>query len=136
MLSLYTVGFLKIGVKTDRSSTSGFDSSFLVLRNAFFKEIGLSFQGNHFHKIKRIGRIVHFVASKFCQQSIGHKFQILRHQFGIHSNQTHRQGLCNKDAFYIQSVYKDFRNAFLWNFVDDVVVVQVNCKITVQAFVS
>ena len=76
----------------------------LIIADAFLEEIGLAGQGDGLHKIERVGRFVVFLVPEREEQAVGHEFDVLLHEIGVHAQQRARQGfgqefLLNGDGF-------------------------------------
>ena len=55
------------------------DACFLVVANAFFKEVGLALQRDHFHPWEGVGGLERLVATEANQQPVSHKLRQTTH---------------------------------------------------------
>lgn len=92
---------------------AGHDGSLLILPHPLLKEIGLSLQRDHLHPIKWVLNVVDLSISQSPQQSIGHKLDVLTHQFTVHAHQSARQRIAHKFPFDINRVTDDPLDALL-----------------------
>lgn len=63
---------------------------FGVIRRSFLKKVGLSLQRDHVHKVEGVTGIVHLGVSERFQQVISNELDVLTHEPGVHSYQSHR----------------------------------------------
>ena len=60
-----------------------------------------------------MSRSTHLCTTKFLQQPVSNKLDVLPHQVTVHSNQCHRQSIRQELLFYLHSIGDDFRDSLL-----------------------
>ena len=88
----------------------------LIIADAFLEEIGLAGQGDGLHEVERVGRFIVFLIPEREEQTVGHEFDVLLHEIGVHAQQRARQGfgqefLLNGDGFGDDVLHGLFRGA-------------------------
>jgi len=114
---------------------SGLNSTECVFTNSFSKEIGLALQRDHFHLFKEDGDVEQFRLMQAHKEMVSYKLNELGHLIGIHANQSHEQSLVDEISLDFHSASNDARNCHWGNRVKEMFVVDVDSKVTVEAFI-
>ena len=77
-----------------------------------------------------------FFASEGRQPVVGHEFDVLFHQVGVHANKSNGKAFGDEFLFNFHGIGDNFLDAFLWEFVDNVFGVEVAGEFAVQTFVA
>eukprot|EP00048_Salpingoeca_helianthica_P022447 m.18321 g.18321 ORF g.18321 m.18321 type:complete len:401 (+) comp7333_c0_seq1:1161-2363(+) len=83
----------------------------LVLANSALEKVGLSLDGDVFHKVKGVLHIENLGLVQSDQETVSHKLNVLGHQIAIHPKQRHGQRLGEKILLDGHGVADDGCNA-------------------------
>ena len=72
------------------------DTSFLVVADALFEEVGLAGQRDGFHEVEGVGRFVVLLVAKSQEETIGDELDVLFHEVGVHAQERTGQRFCQK----------------------------------------
>ena len=67
---------------------------------------------------------------------VGHEFDVLFHQIGVHANESNGKAFGDELLFDFNGIGDNFLDAFLGQFIHDVFCVQVAGELAVQTFIA
>lgn len=85
----------------------------LVLGDATFEEVSLSFQTDVSHERERIRLVVHGLDSKLVKQMIGDVLDVIAHVIRVHSDELDRQSVNQKLLLNRNSLADDFTDTLV-----------------------
>ncbi len=89
---------LKVGVQGERLLLTH-DTGLLVFPDLLFEKVSFTLKGDQVHEIEGVFRIEVFRTTEGDEQAISHEFNVLTHQFTVHSNEGDREGLSQEFLF-------------------------------------